>query len=107
MRKSLRGYAVNYCPIVPVGKYFLGVEWLNVDSASTVRLRVKAFYRVPNAARVHEVMLWNQEEGTELHVMLARVMCAVRRAEEHNYGAANRKDWRMLSRNVVTPYSRI
>jgi len=106
MRKSLRGYAVNYCPIVPVGTYFLGVEWLNVDSALRARLRVKAFYRVPNDARVHEVMLWSQEEGMELDEMLARVMCAVRLADEHNFGAAGGKHWRVLSRNVAVDLRR-
>ena len=108
MRKSLRGYAVNYCPIVPLGQYFLGVEWLNVDSALNARLRVKAFYRVPHDARVHEVMLWNQEGETELAEMLARVMCAIRLADEHNFSSADRMRarWSVLSRNVAVDIDR-
>ena len=108
MRKSLRSYAVNYCPIVPLRQYFLGVEWLKVDSALRAQLRVKAFYRVPNDARVHEVMLWNQDNETELAEMLARVMCAIRLADEHNHPSADRMRarWRVLSRNVAVDMDR-
>jgi hypothetical protein len=107
MRKSLRGYANNYCPIVQLGQYFLGVEWLNVDSAVHARMRVKAFYRIPHDSRVHEVMLWNQEEGTQLEQMLARVMKAALLAAEHNFGDAQRKPslWRRLSTNVAVDLS--
>ena len=103
MRKSLRGYAVNFCPIVPVGKYFIGVEWLNVDSAVHARLRVKAFYRVVSDPCVHEVVLWNQDEGTGVEQMLCRVMKVLLLAAEHNLEGVQRKpsQWRVVSRNVA------
>jgi hypothetical protein len=102
MRKSLRGYAVNFCPVVPVGKYFIGVEWLTVDSAVHARIRVKAFYRVASDPHVHEVVLWNQEEGTGVEQMLCRVMKAVLLAAEHNREDVRKpSQWRVVSRNVA------
>jgi hypothetical protein len=106
MRKSLRGYAVNYCPLVPVGKYFLGVELLNVDSAVNASIRIKAFYRISNDPRVHEVMLWNQEEGMNLEQMICCLMKAVQLAADHNFRDSHRiESWRVFSRNVAADLS--
>jgi hypothetical protein len=100
MRKSLRGYAVNFCPIVPVGKYFLGVELLDVDSTRPY-IRVKAFFRINNDARVHEVMLWNGKQA-EFSGMWARLMEAIVLAARHNFhvAAGPRTTWRVLTKNV-------
>jgi hypothetical protein len=106
MRNSLRGYAVNYCPLLPVGKYFLGVELLDLDSAVRARMRIKAFYRVSKNPRVHEVVLWNQEEGMNLEQMICGLMKAVQRAVEHNFGDSRRTElWRVFSKNVAADLS--
>jgi hypothetical protein len=43
MHKALRGYAVNFCPIVPVNEYFLGVEWLNIIPSNVLAFESRRF----------------------------------------------------------------
>jgi hypothetical protein len=107
VRKSLRGYAVNYCPLVSVGKYFLGVELLDLDSAVHAHMRIKAFYRVSKDPHVHEMVLWNQEKGINLEQMICGLMKAVQLVVEHNFGdSRSRKSWRVFSKNVAADLSK-
>jgi hypothetical protein len=97
MRKSLRGHAVNFSPIVPSGKYFLGVEIRDVDSLQPY-IRVKAFFRVLGDDAVREVMLWNGHESS-FRCMLAQTMKAVALAARQ--GAPRGSHWRVVTQNVA------
>ena len=100
MRTSLRGYAINYCPIIPIEKYFVGIEVLGVDSVQP-RMRVKVFYRVADDARVHEAVVWNQDEGMTLQAMLARLLYCLELVQQHNFPDISwKRKWQVLSKNV-------
>jgi hypothetical protein len=53
-----------------------------------------------NDYHLHEVVLWNQEEGTGLTAMLSRLVKAIQLASKHNSTHEISPQYRVLSRNV-------